>query len=63
MRREMCPSCRTAQNMHASTTTRKVTGNDGKKREIRTLSLHCAQCNQFVRSEDLKEGSDGPSKT
>ncbi len=60
MAREMCPSCRKVQNMDVSSTTRTVTGPDGEKKSIKTLSLHCRECRQFVRAEDLEEASDGP---
>lgn len=55
MSREMCPRCRTVQNMDVSSATRSVPGSDGKEKRVKTLSYHCEQCRQFVRSEEREE--------
>ena len=51
---EMCPSCRTMQNMRMTSTTRTVTGADGNPRTVCTVSYHCESCGAFVRSEDAE---------
>ena len=45
--------------MRVTTSTRTIVEPDGTRKRIKTLSYHCAQCHQFVRSEDAGEG---PSK-
>lgn len=57
MAQEMCPACRTMRNMRLSTTKRAMTV-DGRSKVIRTVSLHCESCGQFVRSEE----SEAPSE-
>lgn len=52
MAKEMCPSCREIRSMRTSTSTRTVTGPDGEKKTIKTISFHCERCQQFVRAED-----------
>ena len=45
--------------MSVTTSTRTVVEPDGTRKRVNTQSYHCAQCHQFVRSED--ENDDGPS--
>ncbi len=55
---EMCPACGKISNMVASITIRTVTESSGEKKKIKTISLHCERCHQFVHSEDT-EVADG----
>ena len=55
MTRELCPTCKVLRDMRVSTSERIVTEPGGEKKKIETISYHCAQCNQFVRSEDHEE--------
>ncbi len=49
---ELCPSCREVRNMSVSISERVVTGSDGKKKMIRTMSFRCEVCHSFTHSED-----------
>jgi hypothetical protein len=55
---EMCPACGKISNMVTSTSIRTVADSSGGKKRINTISFHCEQCHQFVRSEDMEE-TDG----
>ena len=46
-----CPRCREVKNMRVNAVRRLVTDPDGKSRPVRTRTLHCETCHQFVRSE------------
>jgi hypothetical protein len=50
----LCPRCHAVRNMVMSTSTRMITGPDGKVKEIRTKLFHCDTCNSFVCSEDIE---------
>ena len=52
---EMCPSCKELRNMMVSSSTRILKEKDQKEKKIVTLSYHCENCHQFVRSEDQDE--------
>ena len=52
---EMCPACGKISNMVTSTSIRTVADSSGGKKRINTISFHCEQCHQFVRSEDMEE--------
>lgn len=47
-----CPRCREVKNMRVNNVRRSVTEPDGRVGQVRTKTLHCESCNQFVRSED-----------
>ncbi len=52
---EMCPACGKISNMVSSTSMRMIAGSSGDKKRIKTITFHCEQCRQFVRSEDREE--------
>ena len=54
---EMCPSCGKISNMVSSTSIRMEAGSSGEKKKIKTITFHCEQCRQFVRSEDIEEAA------
>ncbi len=55
---EMCPSCHEVKEMQSSDSSRLVTQADGKVSKIITTSFSCAECGQFVRSEDFEHVED-----
>ena len=56
---EYCPHCQAARNVRVTTSTRIVVDPDGKKRTVRTRTVHCEACGAFIRSQDEKEGEGG----
>jgi hypothetical protein len=52
---EMCPACGKISNMVSSTSMSINSGSSGEKKWIKTITFHCEQCRQFVRSEDRDE--------
>jgi len=54
---EMCPACGKISNMVSSASMRTRTDSSGEKKWIKTISFHCEQCHQFVRSEDREEAA------
>jgi hypothetical protein len=55
---EMCTACGKINNMTTSTSVRTVMDLSGRKKKIKTISYHCEQCHQFVRSENIEEASE-----
>lgn len=47
-----CPRCREVKNMRVNIVRRSVTGPDGRPGQVKSKTLHCESCNQFVRRED-----------
>jgi hypothetical protein len=41
--------------MVSSTSMRTKTDSSGNKKKINTITFHCEQCRQFIRSEDREE--------
>jgi len=54
---EMSPACGKTSNMVSSTSMRARAGSSGENKWIKTISFHCEQCRQFVRSEDREEAA------
>ena len=54
---EMCPACGKISNMVSSTSMRTKTDFSGAKKKIKTITFHCEECRQFVRSEDREEAA------
>ena len=52
---EMCPVCGKISNMVISRSMRTETDSAGNKKKIETISFHCEQCHNFVRSEDKEK--------